>query len=197
MRRLGIYALLIMAALLTLVGCQVPGTGLPDDGPPVAVSQEAADSLQQKLLTAGQEVATTGSTTVSLTQEEVTSFLTLRRAELEALAQEQSGTTMEFPLVDPQVYFKDDGNIVIRGQIDFQGATQPIRVVAQPTLSNGELLVDVTEGRIGPVPVPGAILDQIDQAVTQAIVQGQQYGEITDVQVSGGTLTFTGQNAQQ
>ncbi|HEX8684395.1 MAG TPA: hypothetical protein VF707_18915 [Ardenticatenaceae bacterium] len=196
MRRLIAYLLLIVTILMTLSACEIPGTGLPDDGPPIPVTEEAATSFQQKIQVAGQEAQATGSTTVSITQEEITSFLTLRQDMLEAQAGEQSGTQFEFPLIEPQVYFKDDGNIVVRGRIEYEGVNQPIRIVAQPTALNGTLEVNVTEGRIGPVPVPGVILDQVDNAVTQAILAGQDYGQITNLQVSGGTLTFSGQRTQ-
>jgi hypothetical protein len=197
MRRLPIYLVLILTLLLTLVGCEIPGTSLPDDGPPIAVSQEAADSFQAKMQAAGQEAQASGSSTVTITQEEITSFLTLRMDDLEAQAQTEGGTPVEFPLIDPQVYFKDDGNIVVRGQIEFQGNTQPIRIAAQPALVDGNLEMQNIEGRIGPVPVPGAILEAIDSTITQAILAGQDYAQVTDVQVGAGTLTLSGQRAQQ
>lgn len=161
-----------------LVACEVPGTAMPDDGPPVAVSEEAARSLEAKFAEAA---AAQGASTVTMTQEEVTSYLALRLA------------SAEVPLTNPQVYFKEDGGVVVRGQVDYQGQIQPIRVVARPSASDGTLVVDIVEGRIGPVPVPGPLLDQIEGNLADAILAGQQYARLDEVRVDGGQLTLTGQ----
>lgn len=197
MRRLPGYMALILTLLLALSGCEIPGTALPDDGPPIAVSEEAANSFQEKMRVAGLEAQSTGSSTVSITQEEITSFFALRMDDLEAQAEAEGGAPIDFPLIEPQVYFKEDGTIVVRGQIDFQGNRQPIRIASQPTLVNGSLELENSQGRIGPVPVPGAILNIVDSTLTQAILAGQDYAQVTDVQVGAGTLTLSGQRNQQ
>lgn len=174
----------ILLGLLLLSGCQIPGTALPDDGPRVAVSEDAAVSLEQK---AAEAAAIQGVTTISLTQEEVTSYLALRLTDLAV----QQG--IENSLRDPQVYLKGDGTLILRGAILFQERRQPIRVVARPEALDGLLRVDITEGRIGPVPVPGPILDQLESQLAQAILAGQEYARLDSITVAEGSVTLVGE----
>jgi hypothetical protein len=141
--------------------------------------------MEQKL---SDVAAAGGSVDVTLTQEEVTSYLALRMP----ATIEQDGTTIENPLQSPQVYFKGDGTLVLRANIVFQGNSQLIRVVARPSVVNGELAVDITEGRIGPVPVPGPLLDQVESTLAEGLTAGRDYTELTAVSVAEGTITIEG-----
>jgi len=176
-------SIILSLTLFILTACNVPGLSMPDDGPPVAVSEDAAQSLEQKVI---QAAATTGQSTVSTTQEEVTSYFALR---LDALAA-QNG--VENPWQEPQVYFKENGQIVLRGNIEYEGYMQPIRLVAEPSAVAGSLQVNIVEGRIGPVPVPDSILSQAEEQLGQAILAGQQYASLDEVRVEAGTLALTG-----
>ncbi len=176
---------LLMTLLLT--ACEIPSFSTPDDGPPVEVSEEAAASLEQKAIEAA---STNGVSTITITQEEATSYLTLRVMPLA----EQNG--IENPLQEPQIYFKGDGTVILRSIIDFQGQQQTIRVVARPTVANGSLQVDITEGSIGPVPVPETILNQVEGQLAEAILAGQTYARLDEIRVEEGTITLTGQRQQ-
>jgi hypothetical protein len=180
-----IILLVAVITVLLVTACQIPGFGAPDDGPPIAVSEESAAALEQKL---AELAAGGGAVNVTLTQEEVTSYLSLR---LPATI-EQDGTTITNPLQNPQVYFRDDGTLVMRANITFEGASQLIRVVARPTVVNGSLEVDITEGRIGPVPVPGPLLDQVEVALAEGLTAGQNYTNLSSVTVAAGTITIEG-----
>jgi hypothetical protein len=178
----------LLVAVLTLfviTACQIPGLSDPDDGPPVAVSEESAASLEQKL---ADVAAAGGPVSVTLTQEEVTSYLALKMP----ATIEQDGTTITNPLQNPQVYFKADGTLVMRANITFEGNSQLIRVVAKPTVTNGALQVDITEGKIGPVPVPGPLLDQVEVALAEGLTAGRDYSNLTNVAVAEGTITIDG-----
>ena len=158
---------LLMTLLLT--ACEIPSLSTPDDGPPVEISEEAAASLEQKAV----EAATAnGVSTITITQEEATSYFTLRVMPLA----EQNG--IQNPLQQPQIYFKGDGTVVLRSNIDFQGQKQTLRVVARPTVANGSLQVDITEGSIGPAPVPESILNQVEGQLAEAILAGQSYARL-------------------
>ena len=178
----------LLVAVLTVflvTACQIPGLSTPDDGPPIAVSEEAAASLEQKLA----EVAGSGgNVTVTLTQEEVTSYLSLKLPP----TFEQDGTTIANPLQNPQVYFKADGTLIMRANITFEGNSQLIRVVAKPTVVDGALQVDITEGKIGPVPVPGPLLDQVETTLAEGLTAGRDYTNLTSVAIADGTISIEG-----
>lgn len=83
------FLLVAVFALFLLAGCAGSGglldADLPDDGPPPATTAASAGRFLQKLTTAGEGAANTGRFTVTVTDEEVTSFLnvgTLLRRQL-------------------------------------------------------------------------------------------------------------------
>lgn len=72
---------LVLTVLVLLVSaCQMPSflqSELPEDGPAVAVSQGAALRFIEKLRSAGEQAAQSQRVSLSVTQEEVTSFLSI------------------------------------------------------------------------------------------------------------------------
>jgi hypothetical protein len=70
-----------LLALLLMAGCADAGgvleAELPDDGPPPATSTASAGRFVQKVTTAGEGAANTGRFTLTVTDEEVTSFLSV------------------------------------------------------------------------------------------------------------------------
>ncbi len=179
---------LVLVALTTLIlsACQIPGLSTPDDGPAITPSEEAAASLEQKLAAvAGQG----GQANLTVTQQEVTSYLALK---LPATVDDGQGNTYDNPLQSPQVYFKADGTIVLRANIAFQGQSQLVRVVAQPSVVDGQLQVQITEGKIGVVPVPGPVLAQLETVLAEGLTAGRDYTTLDQVTVGDGTMTIVG-----
>ena len=170
-------ATFLLLLTLALAACALPGTSMPDDGPPVAISEEAAASLEQKV----QALATSGSATLTVTQEEISSYLALRLL------------SEDMPLRQPQIYFRDGGQMVIRGDIEFQGRSQPLRIEATPTLADGKLDLAVSSARVGPLPLPTSIIDQIEGSLGEAILAGQRFGTLTAISVGAGTMTISGE----
>lgn len=84
------WLLLILAAMLTACG----GAELPDDGPPPAVSLEAAASFVQKAVLVGERGVQTRQVRFTVTQEEVTSVLNLG-SQLAEQAQAAAGPLAE------------------------------------------------------------------------------------------------------
>lgn len=83
-----ILVLLILLGLLTCLCAAVGAVGLralaatseaelPDDGPQIVISAEAAFRLVEKVTAAGQGAVETGQLTLTVTEEEVTSFLNI------------------------------------------------------------------------------------------------------------------------
>lgn len=173
-------ATFLLLLTLALAACTLPSSAMPDDGPPVAISEEAAASLEQKV----QGLATSGSATLTVTQEEISSYLALRLL------------SADMPLRQPQVYFKEGGQMVIRGNIEFQERSQPLRIEATPTLVDGKLNLAVSSARVGPLPLPTSIIDQIEGALGEAILAGQKFGKLTEISVGAGTMTIAGERQQ-
>ncbi len=69
---------LLLLVLFVLSSCSPSGVQLPDDGAPPPVSRQAGLSLIQKTVTAGKNALAAQAFTLTLTDSEVTSFLSIR-----------------------------------------------------------------------------------------------------------------------
>lgn len=199
--------LTLVLVLIALVACS-QGDPFPDDGPAISVSEDAAFHLLEKSAQAASTAADTGASSITITQEEITSVLGLAVSVPDKLndyqkqlaAQDPSleqlpniGDTMVLSLLkEPQVYFKDDGTLVLRGRIEFQGQVQPFRFVSRPSGQSGELKLDFVEGRIGAVNMPQTVFNQIGNLLAKVILLGQRWAEITDLHVDAGSMTIAG-----
>lgn len=227
-----LVTMLLVGALLT--GCQRPeflDAELPDDGPPITVSAEAARRFVEKTSAAGQSAAETKQVSFTVTQDEVTSFLNigglmaeqmqaLNLQNLEDLQQLDAGTlegveglqewtallgqreglpnirlsdlALRVVIREPQVYFKANGHVIVRGYAEALGQRQPLRLVFAPHASGGELELDFVEGNLGPVTVPEVLIDQVGKGLARAVLAGQDYVEIAKIEVGNGTLSVSG-----
>ncbi len=182
------------------------GDPLPDDGPSIAVSEDAARRFLQKNADAARDATQTGSSRLTITQEEITSVLDLSAKAPERLVtmvaedSRQNDEVPDLPNLDilvtieePQVYFKGDGTIVLRGRIEFRESYQSFRIVTRPSAQTGTLEFDFVEGKIGSISMPEVIFDQLGRLLAQAILLGEQYAAITELRVDEGTFTIAGQ----
>jgi hypothetical protein len=174
MRKLRASLLILILALPMLPACGLGGGAQP--APSVAVSEEAATSLEQKLGEAAQSQEP--KVTLNVTQEEITSYLRLR--------------VKDSPLLNPQVVFQP-GQIVLTGQAT-AGVTQELRVVAAPRVENGILQFEFREAKFGPLPLPTELLSVVNDELRRVLV-GNTIGRLDTVEVGNGTLTVTGERA--
>ena len=232
------FLTLVVVSLFAL-GCSTPRflrAELPDDGPPIPMSQTAARRFVEKVTAAGTQGARTGESTLTITQEEVTSFLTIGAqlaeqmqqykrieslqdlTELEdiegmneiegleqwrQLADKRKGLPdirlpdprLRLTIQEPQVYFQENGHIVVRGYGQVRNQRQPIRIVVAPRVVDGELELDFVEGKLGPLPLPEGIFDLVGGLLSRALLAGREYVEITEITVRAGTLTIRGRHA--
>lgn len=230
------HKLMLALSALTLAAgaCLLPGVGeatLPDDGPPVPVTQSGAQSFAQKVLaSAGGD----GSVRFTITQEEATSAVALLAQfisvsgdnpllegagqipnqipldglpgdlevtpEIEALLERLQGSDgqgldlsgLQLALDQPEIYFKGDGRMILRGYGVLGSWRLPLRVVTKPRASQGQIELDFVEGQIGRLPLPEFLFDPLGKLVARALLAGQDYAEISELTVGSGTLTFRG-----
>lgn len=224
-------------AALAMSACGAPE--LPDDGPPPAVSPQAAATFLQKTMTVGQSAVGSRRVHFTVTQEEVTSNLNVggiiaqaapglpvdvpgldsitQLPGLEALegTQELQGVrdllegigadgdqpglslgNLRARLVEPQVYFKGDGRMIVRGEAAFLRWRLPLRVVLAPKAAGGELELDFVEGQVGSTPLPELLFNPIGKLLATALIAGREYTEIQEISVAEGTFTFAGRLKQ-
>ena len=228
-----------LTAVLLLSACQLPRlkqAELPDDGLPIATSQQDALQFLEKVTDAGLEGTQSGQLHLTITEQEVTSFLQIGAelarqvqdaknietfedlGELEnleglediegiekwqQLARRRKGLpkirlpdlSLRLGIQEPEARFQANGQIIVRGYAQVREIRQPVRVVVAPRASDGELVLDFIEGDLGPVPMPEGLFDLIGKGLAQVILIGQDYAEITTIEVAEGILTVGGRYA--
>ncbi len=241
-------SLVLMTIALLAAGCAQANDGmasLPDDGPPIPVSREAAVRFAQKTLAGANGTGDGGTIRFTVTQEEVTSALAigarwvsysqggplfegvpglegvLDGQEVEKLLESQGSDGLqgsEIPpgiinllenlqpedggginlpdirlkLEEPQVYFKGDGRIILRGNGRLLRWRLPVRMVIAPSAAQGELIFDFVEGQIGKLPMPKFLFDPLGDLLARVLLSGRKFARISELSVREGALTFSG-----
>jgi hypothetical protein len=236
-----------LVAALLLVSCSRPAfldAKLPDEGPEIVPTQADARRFVEKVAAAGQSGAQNSQVSLTLTEAEVTSFLSvssqmaqvmqqvpnvdslqdltqLEDAQIDALdleglddgaldhdalrrwrdlARRLEGLgDLRFPdlslrlaIQEPEVHFKDNGQIVVRGYGQVRNVRQPLRLVVAPHARQGELVLDFVEGNLGPVSLPEGLFDVIGQGLARVILAGQRWASIDEISVNETALTLRG-----
>lgn len=104
----------------------------------------------------------------------------------------EDGMLLGLDLEDPEVYFRGNGQLIVRGRTRLRIGQLPFRVVGAPRAAHGDLVLDLVEGHIGPFPMPQVVLDYVGRGLAGAVVAGQEYVEITEILVLDGVLTVSG-----
>lgn len=99
---------------------------------------------------------------------------------------------LRLKLEEPQVYFKVDGRLILRGYGRLWRWRQPIRVVVAPSAIDNALDLDFVEGQLGPLPLPEFLFDPIGKLLAKVLLAGRDYAEISELTVGNGTMTFAG-----
>jgi hypothetical protein len=93
---------------------------------------------------------------------------------------------------EPEVRFERNGQIIVRGYAQAWILRQPLRLVMAPRTSEGELVLDFVEGTLGPLSVPEGLVDLAGKGLARLILAGNDYVEVSKVEVADGTLTLSG-----
>jgi hypothetical protein len=188
------YALpiFLLALVLASLACTI-NVGGPDysELPPVPVSTEYAQSIRDEVQRAFEEGAQTGSITMNLTEQQITSYLASRLQNDPSLQQNSQ------PLItDPQVYLRD-GQMQIYGRTQQGMFTANIGIVVNVGVDeNGQPKIEITSADFGPLPAPEGLRDAVEAMVREAyigslgpVATGLRIETIT---VANGIMTVSG-----
>ena len=112
------------------------------------------------------------------------------------LQQRDEGGPLRPRLRDARVHFKDNGDVIARGEFAVLRWKLPARFVVAPEASEGEIMLDFVESQIGQIKLPEVVFDLLGRGVARALLAGQKYAEITEIRVGAGTLTLSGRRTQ-
>ncbi len=180
-----VVAAVIAAGLACSLNPGNPGDIPSPPGGQIPASREAADRLKENFHREMQEASTGDEFRLFVTDEEITSLVTLS-------LQEASG----IPLTDPQVWFT-------AGRIYVTGTFSPLwpfafrsLIVATAVVHDGQIHMQVERAQMGPFPFPERVLESTSQSINETLAQMQLDLEVTNLQILEGELQVAGTRRQ-
>jgi len=182
----------LFTLLLTSLACTLFVGGPDYSGlPAVPVSTEYVQSIQDEVQRAFQEGAQTGTITLNLTEEQVTSYMASRLQDDPRLQRDGQ------PLItDPQVYLRD-GQMKIYGKTHQGVFTANIGIVINVGVDeNGQPKIEIASADFGPLPAPEGLLDAVEAMVREAYVGSlgpvATGLRIENISIADGVMTVSG-----
>jgi hypothetical protein len=153
--------------------------------PTIAVSTQAVGELVENVQAAATEAAKGGTVTLTFTEQQLTSLAVI---ELQSQTQAQQVNDLQIRL--------RDGQIQVSGQYTQDSLSLPFNVSLKISAVNGQPKTELVSAKIGPLPVPQSLLDDITQQIDQ-VVQDQMKANgsnvyVDQISVADGVLTVTG-----
>lgn len=111
---------------------------------------------------------------------------TFSDAELSSLANEQA-EAKGMPISEISLHATSRGVIEGQGQALVSGRQVPVSIEGVPEVSeDNRLRLRITTVKLGPVPVPGPLADQVTSQIRRSLEFGQPLTGFTDVRVTSG-----------
>lgn len=194
-----LYVMVILAG--ASLACTINAGGPEPPGPPIPVSEEALQGLENAWQNAEVDPAA-GVFAFTLTESQLTSAIAIN---LEKQAD---------PIIqNPQIYLQD-GQIILYGIIVRDSITANTRITILPVLDeNGRLSLQIVSADFGPIPAPPEALESlsglVDELLTGSIAQiaasiqiegldsalntdPSDYIIFESIQIANGMITITG-----
>ncbi len=172
--------LIITAAL----ACQLGGDAFQETER-IPILTDDAVIMSQKLEQAVQEAKQTGTFTIEMTEQQLTSYVALNLAK-----------SNQVPITNLQIRLRDD-QIWINGDAQQDNIQLPLSVAVKVGVdSTGSLLIEFTSDKIGPFTLPRIMLDTIEQQVEKVFLeQVAKVGEATvieEISIGEGSMKIRG-----
>lgn len=154
----------------------------------ITSSAAAADSGRQKAMAFAQAQAQ-----AQRTGRPVSVVETFSDAELSSLANvaaQQAG----LPIDSISLHSTSEGTVRGQAQAHMAGQSVPVTVEGLPVVTGDVVALNVTSTRVGLIPLPGPLSDQVAQAIRQPLQLGTPISGFQDLQVKAtdGQLTVSG-----
>src|SRR5258708_4324768 len=183
-----VFALLVVTLACAVTMPSAPQAPLPSLTPSVA----DANAFEQSFRQAVNQATQTGKFSVTINQQQLSSWLSLRAADY---ARQQG---YDLPMKNLQAALQG-GKITLYGIVSESDVPDtPAQVVFTPTIDgNGQIAVAVQSGQVGVVGLPSSALTNLNKLIkdtlTSQLSQIQGKYRLTALNIGGGTLTVSGQ----
>jgi uncharacterized protein YpmS len=181
MKKLHSIYIAIIALVITVLACNFGFAG-PKPAP-IPVSTEAVQSLQEEVSNAVQQMATSGSATIEITESQLTSALALSLQQLPVLT-------------SPQIYLQN-GEIQFTGSALQAGLLGDVNVILKVEAGQDcKLRLQVVTAKLGPLPISedmiGGFLPLAEEAISGIATSGGQQMCIDSIVINEGKMVITG-----
>lgn len=180
------YRLLLIISVFVVVSlaCNL-GTSLSKSRPTIPVTTESAQSLEETAQAAMDAAAKQGEVNLVIDEAQVTSML--------AFELQKSGQQF---ISDPQVYLRD-GQMQIYGDVKSETITAQGMLIIEPQVdAAGRVNFDVVSAKVGPFPVPGDMVTEIEtnlnRVITQQLEELAPNSYIDSLVIADGLMTIKG-----
>ena len=185
----GGLTLVLLLVALGVLGYVAWGLLHQSSVPPVTTSAASDASARDKALAFAQAEAQ-----ARQSGKPVGVVETFDDAELSSLAND-AARAKEMPIDQIVLHATGQGTVKGQGQTQVAGQSVPVSFEGVPTVSEGNRLqLQITSTKVGSVPLPGPISDQVTQSIRQPLELGQPLTGFQDVHVTTaeGQLTVRG-----
>ena len=178
-----LFVFIVATLVFASFACNYPMRNRGTDAIPVTT--EAAQSLQDDLSTAMEQLKQSGRVRLALSEEELTSMLTLE-------VRKQENPVLE----NPQVYLRD-GQMRVKGSVNQGGLSADLDVVLEITVTEkGQPRYQIIEATVGSIPLPSSMMadlsDQIDAAFQSNISPMIADVFIESITIADGEMVIVG-----
>jgi hypothetical protein len=183
------FRLVVLLLVLAVAGYVI--WGFVHQGPavpPSNASDASAASAQQKALAFANAQAQ-----AQRTGQPVRVVETFNDAELSSLANE-AAQARGLPVDRINLHATGQGTVQGSGQAQVAGQTVPVTLEGVPVVSDNRVALNVTSTKVGAIPLPGPISDQVTESLRQPLELGQPIQGFQQLQVAvhEGQLTVSG-----
>lgn len=178
---IGLTALL----LFTTLACKtVMGTPTPA---PIPVSSEAVEELTENIQEASKTAVAGGPIELTITQEQLTSIVV---QQMQTSGQEQAIENLQIHLVQDEMQFS--------GTVKQDNMSVQLFIALKLSVdSQGKLHTEIISAKLGPLPLPQAILDeitsQLDQNMTTQFGWDDAQVQLKEIKIYDGYMTILGE----
>ena len=172
---------LTIAVVIVLTGwaCNFFSAPTPE-ATPIPVAPESSEQLKENFFQAVEEATESKEAKFRITNEQITSFLTLEIAQ-----------TGQVPLTNPQVWFTP-GKINLTGVMDMGGISATAYVVAVPRLEDGRVFVNIEQATMSSIPLPAEARQSLNDTVNEALAEIPLEIVATRIEVLQGEMIVAG-----
>ena len=173
------------ALIVASIACQIDVGGPNAPGNPIPVQGDEADALAQRWKHVIENAGENGEIMIIIDEAQMTCFIQQRIAE------------NENPVIqNPQVFLRD-GTIQVFGTTEQSILSAQVLLSIEPVLNeNGELVFNILNADIGPLPIPDLLTATMATMLTEALtgtLGSYATGiKITSIAISEGELALVG-----